>query len=57
MCMEGGGGLLLKIKRLTLRSHEAKTLEKSLFFDSELGLQMDGTSGVKSEDFAPLSLK
>ena len=36
MCMEGGGGLLLKIKRLTLRSHEAKTLEKSLFFVSNI---------------------
>ena len=31
-------------KRLTLRSHEAETLEKSLFSDSlnYFGLQMDG---------------
>jgi len=33
-------------KRLTLRSHKAETLEKSLFSDSlnYLGLQMDGMS-------------
>ena len=35
-----------KNKRLTLRSHKAKTLENRLFFDSlKLGLKMDGPWG------------